>query len=248
MTLFQFICIAKKFKLTYQRPQKSPCSIAINDDGGRACDAGDGQTSALQPCGFCLPHDAHREHNLQALRLLPQQLELPCDVDVHAQDPLSLHVAHRQQKPQFPELLLQPYVRSVYACALAPASADIAVLDTTREHRLNLGPASSENFRHTAQEGMLSHTHYCRSRIALRRLALSSPDQGDSKELHSQALHSQELHSQELHSKAHQNLDPGGDDGDDDATSSILFLPALLESETLSRSSSRVRFNVRSTT
>jgi hypothetical protein len=94
MTLFQFICIAKKFKLTYQRPQKSPCSIAINDDGGRACDAGDGQTSALQPCGFCLPHDAHREHNLQVLRLLPQQLELPCDVDVHAQDPLSLHVAH----------------------------------------------------------------------------------------------------------------------------------------------------------
>jgi hypothetical protein len=41
-----------------------------------------------------LPHDAHREHNLQVLRLLPQQLELPCDVDVHAQDPLSLHVAH----------------------------------------------------------------------------------------------------------------------------------------------------------
>lgn len=94
MTLFQIICIAKKFKLTYQRPQKSPCGIAINDDGGHACDAVDGQTSALQPCGFCLPHDAHREHNLQVLRLLPQQLELPCDVDVHAQDPLSLHVAH----------------------------------------------------------------------------------------------------------------------------------------------------------
>jgi hypothetical protein len=145
----------------------------------------------------------------------------------------------QQQKPQFPELLFQPYVRSVYACALAPASADIAVLDTTREHRLNLGPASSENFRHTAQEGMLNHTHYCRSRIALRRLALSSPDQGDSKELHSQVQGG---------SKAHQNLDPGGDDGDYDATSSILFLPGLLESETLKRSSSRVRFNVRSTT
>jgi len=239
MTLFQFICIAKKFKLTYQRPQKSPCGIAINDDGGRACDAVDGQTSALQPCGFCLPHDAHREHNLQVLKLLPQQLELPCDADVHVQDPLSLHVAHKQQKPQFPELLFQPYVRSVYACALAPASADIAVLDTTREHRLNLGSASSENFRHTAQEGMLSHTHYCRSRIALRRLALSSPDQGGSKELHSQVQGG---------SKAHQNLDPVGDDGDDDATSSILFLPGLLESKTLSRSSSRVRFNVRSTT
>ncbi len=94
MTLFQSIYIAKKFKLTYQRPQKSPCGIPINDDGGRACDAADGQTSAPQPCGFCLPHDAHREHNLQVLRLLPQQLELPCDVDVHAQDPLSLHVAH----------------------------------------------------------------------------------------------------------------------------------------------------------
>jgi hypothetical protein len=128
----------------------------------------------------------------------------------------------QQQKPQFPELLFQPYVRSVYACALAPASADIAVLDTTREHRLNLGPASSENFRHTAQEGMLSHTHYCRSRIALRRLALSSPDQGDSKELHSQVQGG---------SKAHQNLVPGGDDGDYDATSSILSLSGLLESE-----------------
>jgi hypothetical protein len=60
----------------------------------------------------------------------------------------------QQQKPQFPKLPVQPYVDSVYACALPPADSDTADLGTSPEHHPTLEPAASSlDFRHSTALG-----------------------------------------------------------------------------------------------
>ncbi len=61
----------------------------------------------------------------------------------------------QQQKSQFPKLPFQPYVHSVYACALPPADSDTDDLGTCPEHHPTLEPAasSSVNFRHSTALG-----------------------------------------------------------------------------------------------
>jgi hypothetical protein len=107
----------------------------------------------------------------------------------------------QQQKPQIPKLPIQPYVDSVYVCALPPADSDAAALDTSPEHHPTLEPvaASSVDFRHCTAPGPGN-----KGRLVVQ--------------LHSQAREGTELEHQHL------VLD---DDGYEGATSSMLKISAL---------------------
>jgi hypothetical protein len=111
----------------------------------------------------------------------------------------------QQQKPQIPKPPIQPYVHSVYVCAVPPADSDAAALDTSPEHHPTLEPvaASSVDFRHSAAPGPGN-----KGRLVVQ--------------FHSQARGGIELEHQHL------VLD---DDGYEGATSSMLKIFCSLESQ-----------------